>query len=784
MPTEVYQFYIAPGSSSVSITAAMFGVGGVTLDIETTTQAGFGATALVPGTGFAVNFNSDFASTSRFGNQLILKGEWTQSATAEAQYRRRTTFGNDFAAESHPIMQLDQPNVLTTATDFDLGIYTYHGSGIYDVEVIADGGTAASATLSTSRHNNLYGGKYTIPISSENFTPGTTAEIRVTSKPKNGYDRTMLMKLTYATGENKYAIGLTQGISAGVALVNATWDDTKRNIVELSQTGNYLVGVGDNTIRGYGYVEVLPAAGVSAQIDLSYDSGNDGVRPQMNQMSWKNISFKQHIQEEDPDAYGSGNGGMYLEDAVYTTRYIFEGCTFEQNWITGSTQGIPYLFLDGSTYRADGAKPGTHNMVRYSYYQNLWYIDCWADQMQYSYSAALLCKNCMSYRCYQDSYTNVKFVLDSQSLLKYTPGVALGPDGVGATFQESTLGRHADHWQTFRSGSTLTGGPGGTNVVFRNNRGLTYSELAAMNMALVGYTGQDFPLYAQQFGFFGSNGREQYIDYALVNGYWYGSTGGGASQIDQIYDNIYLIGLTSDSGPLIFDGDPGDPLASEQQTGPVAVHNIKFTSISNSFISPLDNVPGSTNEFRQSGPILPAIDFTGAAQSDARLNTYYIIHVPGASMTGVTYGASSYFALNGDSSGANIYLGQTAQAGPSAPAGATFIPIVFGGPADYDTNTRISYSNTVGETFSGWVFSTPGSSVDAQNFINTGGSAGWWMKVTTKDGYVYNSLPAEPRNTDSGVIDFKFYNVGALGGMTGLTLGGLTGGFTMEIQRT
>lgn len=39
MPTEVYQFYIAPGSSNVSITAALFGVGGVTLDIETKTQS-------------------------------------------------------------------------------------------------------------------------------------------------------------------------------------------------------------------------------------------------------------------------------------------------------------------------------------------------------------------------------------------------------------------------------------------------------------------------------------------------------------------------------------------------------------------------------------------------------------------------------------------------------------------------------------------------------------------------------------------------------------------------
>jgi len=35
-PTATYQFYIAPDSSSVSITAEIFNVGGVTLDTETT----------------------------------------------------------------------------------------------------------------------------------------------------------------------------------------------------------------------------------------------------------------------------------------------------------------------------------------------------------------------------------------------------------------------------------------------------------------------------------------------------------------------------------------------------------------------------------------------------------------------------------------------------------------------------------------------------------------------------------------------------------------------------
>ena len=47
------------------------------------------------------------------------------------------------------------------------------------------------------------------------------------------------MKLTYATGENKYAIGLTQGISAGVALVNATWDDTNVSL-QNDGSGDYI----------------------------------------------------------------------------------------------------------------------------------------------------------------------------------------------------------------------------------------------------------------------------------------------------------------------------------------------------------------------------------------------------------------------------------------------------------------------------------------------------------------------------------------------------------------
>jgi hypothetical protein len=39
MPEQTFQYFVPVGSTSVSITAAFFGAGGVTLDIETTQQA-------------------------------------------------------------------------------------------------------------------------------------------------------------------------------------------------------------------------------------------------------------------------------------------------------------------------------------------------------------------------------------------------------------------------------------------------------------------------------------------------------------------------------------------------------------------------------------------------------------------------------------------------------------------------------------------------------------------------------------------------------------------------
>ena len=53
MPTQTFQYFVPVGSTSVSITAAFFGAGGVTLDIETTQQA-VGGTADIDVARFAI----------------------------------------------------------------------------------------------------------------------------------------------------------------------------------------------------------------------------------------------------------------------------------------------------------------------------------------------------------------------------------------------------------------------------------------------------------------------------------------------------------------------------------------------------------------------------------------------------------------------------------------------------------------------------------------------------------------------------------------------------------
>lgn len=722
-----------------------------------------GAGTLIKGVGFVSAFDSDFDNTSRFG-QSIKFAEYQQSSAADGSPRNDNTSDN-FARISHPVIHLGQPNIYAATGGFTLDIYTFHGAGITAVEVVSDGGTAITAervNTSINASSVGYGGHYQayIGISSGTIPYGTTSEIRVTSKPINGYDRTMQFRLSAVTGENKVSIGPDSTIASAYDTVMGSFDPTKRNIIELTTSGGYTLGVAtDTSLPEYGWIEVVTASGVTAEIDLTYGSNNFGARPKMNIMKWVGVDFKSLISEDDPNwTTSSAEGRIYLEDNPRTTRWWLDGCTLESNWVSGGTQGTAYWELDGVT--AGGVLPYGPSLFRDSFSQQLFFTNCFGKELRNGIINSRLTVGCTLDYCYQDSYTNVKAAINCASTNKLTPAYS---------------GRHADHYQLF---NTTTGG-------FTNNQGVTFSgsgdnpdKAVVMNYMLYGYVGEDYNRKVQQApGFFGGD-NEYYVDIAHVGCYFYGSTfSSEIAQIGLYHDHILNIGMTSDNSGVISRSD-GTP------SGPVLFKDTAYQTHTNASISILDNVPGSTNEFRELG-CTPAFSYTGTPQSDARLRTWYSWHVPAGSALNDA-GFSNIFIKGTDpTNGTDFDIGPTATGVCGGADVHTLTAFGRGTTSDYNTNSRIAYTNTVSGALSKVVFTLLPDRADGLAFIASGGTAGWWFKIETDQGYAYSSSPLTMRADPATEYDAALMNQSVMGGIT-LDFAGITGsatGVTLSILR-
>jgi hypothetical protein len=694
-------------------------------------------TALTPGSGFASSFNSDYDNTARFG-QSVVKSEYVQSATMDGSPRNEDTYDN-FARTSYPVVSLGQPNIYSATADFDLDIYTFHGAGIKEVEVVADGGTPVLATLVEGANAVSplgHGGHYRVPIEIKNgpkgFTPGTTSEIRVTSKPYNGYDRTVQFRLSAISGENKVVIDPSSTIASAYDTVLGAFDETKRNLVELSVSGGYTIGVATVTAtKDYGYVEVSPAAGVSAEIDLTFGGNNASVRPLMYNVKWDSIAFKNFIVERAGWTASSANTVIYLEDNPRTSIWWSNNCSFTSNWVTGTYNGLPYWQLDGVTQ--GGVVPQGMDFFRNSYSQQLFYTNCIGREQNNGFGGALLVNGCTQDYCYQDSYTNVKACINSASTNKITPAYTA---------------RHADHYQLFY----------GVTGAYENTDGVTFESVALVqNFLLYGYYGQDINTYVQQFGFFGT-GNEYYSDIAHANCFWTGATSaGGAAQIGIKYDHVLCLGLTSENGPIVVRSDG-------VQYGPVLMKNISATYISNGYQTPLNNPLGATNEFRERGTLKPAITYSGTPTSDALLQPYYQWHVSPVGLTAA--GLGNIYAANGQlTDGTNLRIPVTATGMTTGyPDIHTAIAFGRGNSAGWVDTTRLAYTNfsNNGTTFSSLTMTPFVDNAEAVAFEQSGGRAGWWLKVETDQGYAYPSSSFSAR-ASGGIGDWVGYNLGVMG---------------------
>ena len=823
-------------------------------------------TSLAPGSGFASDFDSDYNNTTRFG-QAVYDGYNQQSATADGNPRLEITDDN-FCNLSHPVLHLGQPNTYSVTGDFDLDIYTFHGAGIKEVEVVANGGNPVFATRVDSGENVSslrHGGHYRIPIEFKDdgtgLSLGSTYEIRVTSKPNNGYDRTVRMRLSGLSGENKITINPNTTITSAYSTIQGSYDATKRNWIELGTSGGYSIGTpaSAHTLRDYGYVEVSPAAGVSAEIDLTYGGSNAGnLRPNLNNMKFENIAWISRIVEHADWTTFAADQALYLEDNDDQTKWWINECSFTTNWTdtytwhyNGVTHDTPYWQLDGVngqsfpvtangtsnfvvggqykpglnlkrglTYTFDlsdsslgshpfrisntsegdgnggtsygaaqgwtingdiatfvvqpdapdtlyyycdnhagmgnsisitdsvglGVCPYGPSFFRTSYYQQYYLTNCVGNELSNGFSHYLFTRGCTLDLCFQDAYTNVKTCIDCTSTNKLTPA-------------NSAL--HADHYQMFNSRplETLT-----------NNQGDSYDKNFMMNYMLYGYDGTDINQMVQQLGVFGTS-KEYVNDVAFVNSEWRGSTVGNVSmQIGQLYDHVLVIGITC-HGNMFVRGDG-------TQVGPVLFKDMELDGNNvNEEQNLLNNPSGATNEFRTRGTINPPVNYTGDPTDDSLLEGIYQWHISPTDLAGTSL-VSWYIGNTQITDGSGIRFPETATAIKSGYSDVHTAEAFGRDSSGWSVTDRLAYTNfSNNNTNLSNVIVEQDSNQSAVDFENSGGSAGWWLKLETDAGYAYPNAPFNARGAPQAIGDWGGYQGFVMGG-TGMHWDGITSSAT------
>ena len=600
-----------------------------------------------------------------------------------------------FASDSHSVFCLGYPTQhMMDSTGFTLDMYAFHGSEIESVNVSCDGGTAVTAGFIQSGGETGEGYFY-INVDAANFTPGATHEIRATANPFNGFARSQKLLLSYPTGENKVSIGTSTTWGDAYNTLMENYDESKRNIIELTETGEYILeGTQPVAYRGfdYGWIEVIPADGVVPTIDLSTGGINRGgdnpnIRPRLNALKINNCIFKRMVADETNDAY---DNGWYIEDHS-DSRMLFDGCTIKSDWFdTGN-----YDLLDPPRERGFFRTIGQPEK-QISFINSRW------EQTPNGPVGCYLAKNVVCDKTLKDTFTNVKFCINSASTDKLHP---------------ANTALHADHYQLFNSKPNP------------DSDGLWLVE----NFILYGYNGQDYAEKIQPFGFFGT-GRETYRDIAFVNSGWTGDTTGFAqSQLGLSADHVICKGIELYGRTLTFRSDG-------HIIGPIVVQGVNAGSIYNGQIHPLDYTAalGTTNEFRDVNNT-PPIVYSGNPESDSALELRYEWHIPQSGMASVEN--ASVYDLEPTGSNTSIHIGVTAD-GPSGPKSIADV-------LNSDGTGRLAYMNIFDFGANTFTMTRLNSVEEADALV----AEDWYMTIQTDKGSMTSS--GFSRRENSTICDFK-----------------------------
>jgi hypothetical protein len=335
MPTQIFQYFVPVGSTSVSITAAFFGAGGVTLDIETTQQA--------------VGVNSP-----------VITPNFTLANTAPSESTHGTDYGDTAVGRLHMLSRMYTPG---TTQNFMVSADVVDPAGVDHVEVWCHGSSASSSVV-TRLASGVQGYNFNMFFPAGVTSNGTT-KVYAKLVPVNGSSR-VINKDIRCVNPNVVVYGPDDLVNSDIASVvgfqsGGSYEDNR--LVKLT-TGNYIISEGVkgatngywNEVRAHedntGPVNVEPIRVMSG---VTQERGGGIASLRLEWCVFEGVT----LDVGRGPAIAADDGGRYLG---------YNNCTIWDSWVdldnggrtygVASNQLVQYLFDE---YGLEIARHEVHN---------------------------------------------------------------------------------------------------------------------------------------------------------------------------------------------------------------------------------------------------------------------------------------------------------------------------------------------------------------------------------------------------------------------------------------
>ena len=415
MPEQTFQYFVPVGSTSVSITAAMFGAGGVTLDVETTQQF----TYLIPGTGFT----APEAAMTPIG----VSGATGYDCTAIARW--------------------DVVPWQVAEDGFMVGVIAYHREGIDKVQFALNGGPWVDVTqMSMNQRTNEMEFSVGLKLTS---IPNDDIEVRARVIPTVGIPRILAGGISgisagsLNTGNHSMFLQ-SAGTTRPEFFVSPNGSDST------GLSGGFSAGTRQNPYQTIPYALYTGAAGGIGGTDVSgsiltllpgdhyysFAMGEYNERIYA-ETSW--VTIRSDYSEPSSitrfTGYTANSWAGRSMDKIHIQNMQFVQPTGETNW--ASFSGTYQLWIDTCDIQGQ-----FEPVVILPSYSNKWATDCTAVDIKGAPFGNRITRNCHIDGLLEDAFGPEELLLNSSVARQSREQTAAGNSGSADPY-------HPDVWSKF-----------------------------------------------------------------------------------------------------------------------------------------------------------------------------------------------------------------------------------------------------------------------------------------------------------------------------------------------